>query len=475
MDPHPENLVFSCPVKSCSYKSESKREFNAHKLAHDGINSKRWLPYSCPQCPARFHSNEDQAVHAALQGPKSFWCSKCPEAFYFEQGLDMHYEQAHAQESPQTNPRPFQCPHCDHICKTPLGLEMHLRWRYMGACLAKIDDAAAPLAQGDHPHIASAESPRHEPFESCRPASVCHMSPNLSGASSNPVYAPVPTPSSALLVTPVPGSLAPTPRGGATPVQAPMATLNMKSSLNQLAAAVAANYQEMLSPTNSTDTALGGFTPEDARSKFSSTPTASHHSLGFVSNNVSFRSGVVTPLSMTSPSSTPLSMVSRAGDGQNGSFGSPNLGELSPSSRLSGRNDELHKQATCPECLEQFSSRELLSYHLRTVHFVPLSSERKFECKICLKVCTTQSGLDYHNRTHLKSIEERRAYKCQECSQVFTVRSTLYRHQRTQHAATLDERKPYKCVYCGKAFASRYNLNRHADTRHPGLVREALK
>lgn len=472
-------------MKSCSFVSSSKREFNAHKLAHDGINAKRWLPYTCSQCPARFYSSDDQMRHAESQGSKQYVCPRCPESFYFKPGLEMHYEVAHANEPNPDIPIPFQCPHCKFVCKTPLGLEMHLRWRYMGACLAEISASAKQTASGADPVGGAGQQPSptlgedpHRPIVQPIATRLSIGCPSELSGNSTPVYAPVATPTSGSVS--VPSSVAGADASNqASPRQTPdfgPASLGAKPSLNTLAAAVAANYQEMLSPTNSTDMVMGTYTPDDVQSKQMAT-SSGMIPLGYSSANMSFKNGVVTPLSNNSPSATPLSTVSSAyRETSTSSLSSPNPEELSPSSRLGVRSGgDKPNTFSCSDCMESFSSRELFNYHLRTAHFVPLSSERKFECKTCFKVCTTQSGLDYHNRTHLKSIEERRAYKCQECSQVFTVRSTLYRHQRTQHAATLDERKPYRCMYCGKAFASRYNLNRHADTRHPGLSREPLK
>ena len=235
-----------------------------------------------------------------------------------------------------------------------------------------------------------------------------------------------------------------------------------KPSLSQLAAAASnlGDNSDVISPTSSMGARMH-------------TPLATPHSSARSTpdQHEFYHLTKLPPPITTTPMSldTPVADSGALADSMNAAqaAGISRAGSVGPA--RSGSDTELE----CTKCSRTHKSKDSLNYHLRTAHPELFQTERKFQCKTCLKVCTTQSGLDYHHRTHLKTIEERRAYKCQECSQVFTVRSTLYRHQRTQHAATLDERKPYKCGFCGKAFASRYNLNRHADTRHPGAGKDS--
>ncbi|XP_035537297.1 zinc finger protein 2-like [Morone saxatilis] len=104
----------------------------------------------------------------------------------------------------------------------------------------------------------------------------------------------------------------------------------------------------------------------------------------------------------------------------------------------------------CSLCEKTFSSRTLLTVHLRR-H----SGERPFACSYCDKRFLTNSVLKSHMRIHTGE----RPYACTFCDKTFT---QVY--PRTVHLRMHTKEKPYLCSTCGMSFCSSGALLVHSRT-----------
>ncbi len=81
-----------------------------------------------------------------------------------------------------------------------------------------------------------------------------------------------------------------------------------------------------------------------------------------------------------------------------------------------------------------------------------------YECEVCGLVCTTNSGLTQHMRTHTKV----RPFMCKFCAKTFAQRSTMRTHVRLHTGE-----QPYKCEYCHLKFSDFSSYTKHSRT-HTG-------
>ena len=107
----------------------------------------------------------------------------------------------------------------------------------------------------------------------------------------------------------------------------------------------------------------------------------------------------------------------------------------------------------CPECGNDFPTRERFTKHERT-H----TGEKPYSCDVCGKSFSQSHHLTKHMRTHTGE----KPYSCDVCGKSFANASNLPTHMRTHTGE-----KPHSCDVCGKAFKQKGNLSRHART-HTG-------
>ncbi|XP_076064150.1 uncharacterized protein LOC143038601 isoform X2 [Oratosquilla oratoria] len=110
---------------------------------------------------------------------------------------------------------------------------------------------------------------------------------------------------------------------------------------------------------------------------------------------------------------------------------------------------------SCPDCGEQFDSRELLKRHAQANHAGDKKETRE-QCPICRK---SYVHLGVHMNLHTKAVQ----YECNHCSEVFYQRSSLLAHVRQRHDPSA---RTHVCSYCSKAFTRATSLRIHVDQVH---------
>ena len=118
-----------------------------------------------------------------------------------------------------------------------------------------------------------------------------------------------------------------------------------------------------------------------------------------------------------------------------------------------------------PSCQYRGSSGFLLKKHIRDRHDTNVNEAKKdfkFECPMCPKVFSSQTGLNYHiTGVHAQE----RAYSCDKCSY-----STACQRQLKLHCLRKHEKGPgdtrFKCDFCALSAHSKGELDLHKRTAH---------
>nr|XP_032294285.1 zinc finger protein 62 homolog isoform X2 [Drosophila virilis] len=122
------------------------------------------------------------------------------------------------------------------------------------------------------------------------------------------------------------------------------------------------------------------------------------------------------------------------------------------------RMDAENKQFICPQCQKAFTTKLILTSHLRTTH----SDERPFPCPHCPKTFKTFWIL----RSHISTHKGKTAYKCPHCRKYFLEKAKYDEHTR-YHVG----HKAYKCLHCPKILATISSFKAHISI-HPAYNSE---
>lgn len=89
---------------------------------------------------------------------------------------------------------------------------------------------------------------------------------------------------------------------------------------------------------------------------------------------------------------------------------------------------ERHGDTMCPLCRKQFSRRDALDAHIKSVHI----RERNFVCGQCGKTFVTLYSMQRHQLIHTGAFR----YRCKQCCAGFRQKSQLVVHMRRRHGIT---------------------------------------
>ncbi|XP_021949963.1 protein suppressor of hairy wing isoform X1 [Folsomia candida] len=132
-------------------------------------------------------------------------------------------------------------------------------------------------------------------------------------------------------------------------------------------------------------------------------------------------------------------------------------------------NDGLY---SCPTCLQDFPSNELLKRHRRQFHgeYIPyqmkgsnidfdslIENAKKYECPVCHELL---HRFDLH--THVSEHNVENPWKCPSCPQEFSTLADYTRHKILLHT----QRLKHPCSVCNKEFRSSYHVRRHQVVIH---------
>ncbi|XP_065491266.1 zinc finger protein 569-like [Caloenas nicobarica] len=163
------------------------------------------------------------------------------------------------------------------------------------------------------------------------------------------------------------------------------------------------------------------------------------------------------PKGLPAPSALLLGVPSPGGRCQEGSACSPPGGSqgtrlgLPCLSSLPVPQPLKESPPTCSECDRSFKSQTALDVHVQS-HMRSNMRERPFHCTDCGKSYIYKQNLLNHQCVHCS----RKTIACGDCSKSFMKKSTLIIHQRI-HAGE----KPFACTDCGKSFREKRKLIIH--------------
>ncbi|XP_026464997.1 uncharacterized protein LOC113367622 [Ctenocephalides felis] len=126
-----------------------------------------------------------------------------------------------------------------------------------------------------------------------------------------------------------------------------------------------------------------------------------------------------------------------------------------PDSDKLNEHNLLEHTYRCDECLNWYSTKELLKKHKCLVH----RKTPELSCNICQKNFQTLRGLTIHKTLHnIKSKEEK--ISCKICDRTFSVVSNLTYHMKFH--------KSYVCHYCNSGFYNFASMKAHMKRDHDG-------
>ncbi|XP_054550494.1 PR domain zinc finger protein 5 isoform X3 [Talpa occidentalis] len=152
-------------------------------------------------------------------------------------------------------------------------------------------------------------------------------------------------------------------------------------------------------------------------------------------------------------------------------------GEVRPSKGQcsASRKDcfDCEEDYACPQCESSFTSEEILSEHLQTLHQKP-REEKEFKCKNCGKKFPVKQALQRHVlqcTAKSRGKDSSRSFQCSVCSSSFNSASSFELHQETCQG---DARFVCKADSCGKRLKSKDALRRHQENVHAGDPKKKL-
>ncbi|XP_040822766.1 PR domain zinc finger protein 5 isoform X3 [Ochotona curzoniae] len=132
---------------------------------------------------------------------------------------------------------------------------------------------------------------------------------------------------------------------------------------------------------------------------------------------------------------------------------------------VAGRKDGLDStdDYTCPHCESSFTSEDILTEHLQTLHQKP-SEEKEYKCKNCGKKFPVKQALQRHFEQHQETCrgDARFVCKADSCGKRLKSKDALKRHQENVH--TGDPKKKLVCSVCNKKCSSASSLQEHRKT-----------
>uniref|UniRef100_A0A336N0Y8 CSON004154 protein n=1 Tax=Culicoides sonorensis TaxID=179676 RepID=A0A336N0Y8_CULSO len=154
-------------------------------------------------------------------------------------------------------------------------------------------------------------------------------------------------------------------------------------------------------------------------------------------------------------------------------------GSISLKSHMESNHYQKSSIIKCIVCDKQFSSKSVLTRHIRTVH----EKVRKYSCYICTQSFKLKSHLDAHQSSHTNE----RPFKCEICSLSFKTEIVLKNHLKSHsieashicdicgsnfksltylkiHQATHTDVRNFKCDLCDKSFKTARTMKDHKKT-----------
>ena len=115
--------------------------------------------------------------------------------------------------------------------------------------------------------------------------------------------------------------------------------------------------------------------------------------------------------------------------------------------------------AICPDCGKQYTNRENMMHHQRTIH----SEGQIFQCKKCPRTFNSRARVRNHEKYH-----ETEESQCPHCGKMLKNRSSLKAHVHYFHKEKKigGEKFNEPCPQCGRMFNNKDNLKLHILRQH---------